>query len=66
MGETVIEDSSSMTSLDESSLDVAILERRYRHRKIDHVIVFRACANLVQAGIQLEQTVHQVDYNDNE
>jgi len=40
-----------------------ILERRYRHRKICHGIVFRACANHVQAGIQLEGTVHQVEYS---
>jgi len=42
----------------------AILERRFRHNKQYHGLIFRACANLVQAAIQKESSVHQVEYYD--
>ncbi len=42
-----------------------ILHRTYRHHKSKHGMVFWAVANLVQANIMLEKTVHQVQYFDN-
>ncbi len=41
-----------------------VLERRYRHDKCKHGRVFHAVAHLVQAMIQLEGAVHQVQYKE--